>query len=78
MLNSAKFRMALAAITIMGGYHLRTASAAVTTASDCEQRAIDYGTGYCEGSTGGNWSWGIQWYTDNGDGTCTMGATACY
>jgi hypothetical protein len=80
MINAAKLRVGLALVTLVGAFHLHTASAAEVgkATSDCSDRAVAYGTGYCDGSTGGDWSWGIVWYTEGADGSCSVNSVECY
>lgn len=70
---------ALALVTLIGGFQLRTADAAELARFDrCDDRAVDYGMGYCDGATGGNWSTGDVTYSCNADGSVTIWEVNCY
>lgn len=74
---TSKFRTAaLAALVLAGVFHLRTASAAPVF-QNCEERAIGYGQGYCDASTGGNWSSGEISYYCNADGSIDVVGVTC-
>lgn len=70
---------ALALVTLIGGFQLRTADAAEPARFDaCDDRAVDYGTGYCDGKMGDSWETGDVTYSCNADGSVTIHEVNCY
>jgi hypothetical protein len=77
MLKLPKLRIALAAVTMLGAAHLRTASAAENQPG-CVDYAVAVGTAACDAATGGDWTWGIVWYTEYSDGSCSVDEVDCF
>lgn len=71
---------ALAVVTLLGAAHLTTADAAVSTLACTESqldRADAYAQGYCEGTTGGNWSTYEATATCYPDGSVRVSNVSC-
>ena len=80
MIDAAKLRVGLALVTLVGAFHLHTASAAEVrkSTSACSDAAVAFGTAACDGATGGDWSWGLVWYYEGSDGSCFVDEVDCF
>ena len=67
-------RVALAAVTIAGAFHVRTADAA-TTPPPCQAWAEGYAAGFC--AAHGHAGWSSVFYTCNEDGTANILRVVC-
>jgi hypothetical protein len=83
MRNFSTLRVVLAAVTMLGAFHLRAeaaprVAAAAATSMNCYQEMYDLGWNTCESSTGGNWSYGYITFWEFADGSCVPLSVECY